>query len=79
MSTTNPTDLVSRREAIFRVGGLLGGLSLIGGSALLAACERGAGGAEQRAAATTDGTSAFSAQDIAFLDEVADTILPTTA
>jgi hypothetical protein len=76
---TEQERLLSRREAIFRVGGLLGGLSLIGGSALLAACEKGGGGAEQRAAATTNGTSAFSTQDIAFLDEVADTILPTTA
>ena len=76
---TEQERLLSRREAIFRVGGLLGGLSLIGGSALLAACEKGGGGAEQRAAATTDGTSAFSAQDVAYLDEVADTILPTTA
>ncbi len=81
MSTmeTEQDRLISRREAIFRVGGLLGGLSLIGGSALLAACEKGGGGAAERAAATSDGAGQFSTQDIAFLDEVADTILPTTA
>jgi hypothetical protein len=69
--------MISRREAIFRVSGLLGGLSLIGGSALLAACEKG-GGTAERAAASQNGAGAFSTQDIAFLDEVADTILPTT-
>jgi hypothetical protein len=75
---TEQERLINRREAIFRVSGLLGGLSLIGGSALLAACEKG-GGTAERAAATTNGAGPFSTQDIAFLDEVADTILPTTA
>jgi hypothetical protein len=74
---TEQERLISRREAVFRVTGLLGGLSLIGGSALMAACQREAEG--DRAAAASAGAGAFSTEDIAFLDEVADTILPTTA
>jgi hypothetical protein len=62
--------LVSRREAIRRVTALLGGVALVGGSALLNGCREGAGDAEFRE---------FTVDDIAFLDEVADTILPTTS
>ena len=62
--------LVSRREAIRRVTALLGGVALVGGSALLNGCRGGEGGAEFRP---------FTADEIAFLDEVADTILPTTS
>jgi hypothetical protein len=74
---TEQDRLISRREAVLRVTGLLGGLSLIGGSALLTACQKESAG--DRAAATGAGAGPFSAQDVAFLDEVADTILPTTA
>jgi drug/metabolite transporter superfamily protein YnfA len=64
---------ITRREAIQRVTVLLGGMTLVGGSGLLTAC-------------TNDGTprsytavgELFSAEDVAFLDEVADTILPET-
>jgi len=73
--TTDNT--ISRREALFRVTGLLGGLTLVGGSALLAACQKES--ASARADTTAAGTGAFTPQDVAFLDEVADTILPTTA
>jgi len=63
--------LLSRREAIRRVSALLGGVALVGGSSLLAACEK--------APRTVQGTpGAFTAADVAFLDEVADTILPAT-
>ncbi len=69
---------ISRREAIQRVSALLGGAALVGGTSLLAACERG-----DRPAAVADGkyqpVGAFSADEVAMLDEVADTILPTTA
>jgi len=34
------TDVINRREALQRVGVLLGGLTLVGGSGLLTACER---------------------------------------
>ncbi len=69
---------ISRREAVRRVGALLGGVAFVGGGALLAACERG-----DRPAAVADGkykaVGQFSADEVALLDEIADTILPTTA
>ena len=62
--------LISRREAIRRVTALLGGVALVGGSALLNGCRDGEGDAEFRP---------FTANETAFLDEIADTILPTTS
>lgn len=65
-------NLLSRRAAILRVGALLGGVAFVGGDGLLAALERArpllAGGA----------IGAFRIQDVVFLDEVAETILPAT-
>jgi hypothetical protein len=61
-------DLLTRREAIRRVSALLGGATLIGQSAWLYGCTT-----PQRSPADL-----FSAQDIALLDEIADTILPET-
>jgi hypothetical protein len=66
---------ISRREAIGRVTALLGGVTLIGGSTLLSACSKD----QPREAATANGAGAFSKEDIAFLDEVAETILPQTS
>jgi hypothetical protein len=66
---------IDRREAIQRVTFLLGGVALVGGTSLLTACEREAG-RERPAAGARVGE--FSAEDIALLDEVADTILPDT-
>src|SRR5579872_7009284 len=64
--------LLSRREVILRVSALLGGIAFIGNNDLLAAVERArpvlAGGA----------IGAFRVQDVEFLDEVAETILPAT-
>ena len=80
MSTDNETsNLITRREAVQRVTALLGGLALVGGGSLMAACgrENASGGRDTVAAAGKVGQ--FTAEDIAFLDEVADTILPTTA
>jgi hypothetical protein len=65
---------IDRREAIRRVSALLGGLAFVGGSALVTACEQ----AQRRAAAASTGVGSFTAQDIALLDEVAETILPET-
>jgi hypothetical protein len=73
MAQTTEQHLIGRREAIRRVSALLGGVAFVGGNALLTACERGT----PRAAAPT-GAGTFTADDVAFLDEVADTILPTT-
>jgi len=63
-------DLISRREAILRMSVFLGGVALIGSGALISGCK-----AEK---AGTLGTP-FTADDIAYLDEIADTILPTTS
>jgi hypothetical protein len=67
-----PRGVMDRREAIRRVTAVLGGITLVGGEALLTACER-----RDRVADAAD--AAFSADDIAFLDEVAETILPETS
>src|SRR5881396_916239 len=74
MSETEQTHVIDRREAIKRVTVLLGSVALIGGSGLLEACER----AQRNAASAQAGAGTFTAQDIALLDEVADTILPET-
>ncbi len=62
---------IDRREAILRVTALLGGVALVGGNALLSGCRtpRAPGAA---------GPIAFTAADVALLDEVAETILPET-
>jgi len=66
---------MDRREAIKTVTMLLGGVALTG-SGLVRAVER----AHARGGAPQPGqqVGAFSAQDVALLDEVADTILPET-
>ena len=64
-------DLISRREAILRVSVLLGGVALIGSGALISGCR-----AEKTGTAAS---TPFTADDIAYLDEIADTILPTTS
>jgi len=62
---------IDRREAIRRVSFLLGGITLVGGSTLIAACDR-----ERPPVNVPIGE--FTVADIDFLDEVADTILPET-
>jgi hypothetical protein len=70
-SETEQERTLNRREAIRRVSWMLGGVAFVGGSGLLSACEK--------APATIEGTPGkFSAEDIAFLDEIAETILPET-
>ncbi len=66
--------MITRREAILRVSALLGGVALVGSGALLTACRTDA----ERDAAQ-GGVGEFTRDDIAFLDEVADTILPETS
>jgi hypothetical protein len=66
--------LITRREAIRRVTALMGGVALIGGTAMMTGCkDTGSAGT-----ADTEVAKPFTTDDIAFLDEVADTILPTT-
>jgi hypothetical protein len=61
--------LLDRREAIRRVSALLGGVVLVGGSALWTGC---------RAERVPGSGTTFSEADIAYLDEIAETILPET-
>lgn len=63
-------DLISRREAILRMSVLLGGVALIGSGALISGC---------KAEKTGSVGAPFTPDDIAYLDEIADTILPTTS
>lgn len=63
--------LLTRREAIRRVSVMLGGVAFVGGSGLLTACERARVPAEGV-------TGTFTSDDVAFLGEIADTILPDT-
>jgi hypothetical protein len=74
MSQEKQVHAIDRREAIRRVTTLLGGVALAGGSGLFTAVER----AHARAAVSRAQVGSFTAQDIALLDEVADTILPET-
>jgi hypothetical protein len=70
-SETEQLQLINRREAIRRVSALLGAVAFVGGNSLLAAVEK-ADTALERALGN------FSAQDVAYLDEIAETILPAT-
>jgi hypothetical protein len=70
-SDTKPIPLIDRREAIRRVSAVLGGVAFVGGAGLLAAAEK--------ASLPAQGTiGEFTAENVAFLDEIAETILPAT-
>ncbi len=64
---------IDRREAIRRVVVALGAVTLVGGDTLLTACSR-----ERPALQDGERIGDFTAEDVAFLDEVAETILPET-
>ena len=68
-----PPELVTRREAILRVSAMLGGVALVGQGAMLAGCTP----APQRVEPPAD-DALFSDEEIALLDEIAETILPET-
>ena len=63
-------ELITRREAVARVAALLGGVALIGGNALITGC---------RTEKTNAPFTPFTPDEVAYLDEIADTILPTTS
>ena len=63
-------EMITRREAILRVSALLGGVALIGGESLLTGC---------RVDRTPNTDAPYTQDEIAMLDEIADTILPTTS
>jgi hypothetical protein len=70
-SAAEPALSIDRREAIRRISALLGGVAFVGGRGLLAAYEH--------ASLPVEGSSGeFTAENIAFLDEIAETILPAT-
>jgi hypothetical protein len=64
--------LLTRREALLRMSGLLGGAAFVGQAAILTGC------ATDSLLRQTGATDAFAADEIAWLAEVADTILPAT-
>lgn len=68
--------MLTRREAILRVSSMLGGVALVGQTAMLASCS--SADQETVAPVITAGDGLFSDADIALLDEIADTILPET-
>jgi hypothetical protein len=69
------SDPISRREAMQRVTVLVGGVALIDGDRILAAMPDAAA----QVTATEQGIGTFTAADVAFLDEIAETILPETS
>jgi hypothetical protein len=66
--------MINRRAAIMRVTALLGGVALVGGTALLTGCRD-----ETPRKEGEEGFTQFTPEEVAFLDEVADTILPETS
>jgi hypothetical protein len=73
-SDTDRHELMTRREAILRVSALFGGIALVGQGAMLAGCQR----READDGGATASIAAFTKEDIALLDEIAETILPET-
>jgi hypothetical protein len=81
--------LLTRREALARATALLGGIPLVGAAAWLGGCTADGGTRPGADGGVPPGTAAggprpgatarFTTADIAFLDDVADTILPETS
>ena len=69
-------EMINRREAILRVTILLGGVGLVGGSALLTGCREEA---PTKSKTSENAFTPFTSEEIAYLDEVAETILPQTS
>ncbi len=72
------SDPISRREAIRHVTVLLGGVALVDGERVLAAMADAASADAAQETAVAQGIGTFTAADVAFLDEIAETILPET-
>ena len=73
LDRTKEVSTIDRREAIRRVGFFLGGVTFIGGSSLLTACQK-----DRAVVQAGEQVGQFSTADMDFLDDVADTILPET-
>ena len=76
---TMEKDSIDRREAVRRVTALLGGIAFVGGPRLLYATEHDAHARAALLAESARGVGPFTAADVAFLDEVAETMLPATS
>jgi limonene-1,2-epoxide hydrolase len=76
---TTENESIDRREAVRRVTVFLGGIAFVGGSRLLHASEDDGHARAALLAESGQGVGAFTAADIAFLDEVAETIVPATS
>jgi len=74
-SNSERHELITRREVILRVSTMLGGVALVGQSAMLAGCATEPTGDKLASAPN----SLFKQSDITLLDEIADTILPETS
>ena len=61
-------ELISRREAVFRISTIIGGVAVLGSGAFATSCRP-----QYKVGA------AFTNDEVAYLDEIADTILPTTS
>jgi len=61
-------ELITRREAVFRISTIIGGVAVLGSGAFVTACRR-----EYKVGAD------FTNDEVAYLDEIADTILPPTS
>ena len=70
-----PSNTISRRDAIRLVTALLGGAAIAGGEQMLALSFDDAA----LSRTMVQGTGAFTAADVALLDEIAETILPETS
>ena len=73
--STSSSPGITRREAIQRVSALVGGIAFVNGDELFAR----AFDAHAQTAAAANGIGAFSAADVAVLEDIADTILPETS
>jgi hypothetical protein len=67
------SEMITRREAVLRVTAMLGGIALIGGSSLITGCRA------ENVGSTAGADSTYTPDDVAFLDEIAETILPQTS
>ena len=76
---TTDIETINRREAVKRVTAFLGGVAFVGGSRLLYASETDAHARAALLEESGQGVGAFTAADIALLNEVADTIIPATS
>jgi hypothetical protein len=76
---TTDTQSIDRREAVKRVTVFLGGIAFVGGSRLLLASETDAHTRAALLAESGHSVGTFTAADIAFLDEVAETVVPATS